>query len=51
LKEKKKACVKPKFLYYSEGGEEKKIPIGQYQKAGWTKPLPLFLKIRVKGRR
>jgi len=50
LKEKKKV-VEPKFFYYSEDGKLKKIPINQYQKAGYEKLLPLYFKIRAKGRK
>ena len=44
MKPKKKAPIEPKFFYY----KDKKIPISQYQKAGYEKLLPLYLKIRTR---
>ncbi|MBA7521156.1 hypothetical protein ES705_13259 [subsurface metagenome] len=40
MKPKNKACIKPKFIFY----KEKKIPIGQYQKAGYEKILKFLIK-------
>ena len=44
MKAKKKVNIEPKFFHY----RDKKIPISQYQKAGYEKLLPLYLKIRVR---
>jgi len=44
MKEKKELFIKPKFFHY----KDKKIPIGQYQKAGYEKLLSLYLKIRTR---
>jgi len=44
MKPKKEICIKPKFFHYTEKRKEKKIPIGQYQKAGYEKILKFLVK-------
>ena len=40
----RKVLVEPKFFHYTEKGKDKKIPIGQYQKAGYEKILKFLVK-------
>jgi len=40
MKPKKKICIEPKFFHY----KEKKIPITQFQKAGYDKILKFLIK-------